>query len=55
MRVVWIVFAVLLVCLTIGALISVAKDTDVQSVISDLAAGVFLGWGAVACWQRARA
>jgi hypothetical protein len=53
MKVVWILLAVLLTCLTIGGLVSASKGADGSSVIGDLVISALLGLGAVACWRRA--
>jgi hypothetical protein len=52
MKIVWLLLAVLLTCLTIGGLVSAAKGTDTQSVVGDLIISALLGWGAVGSWKR---
>ncbi|MGW0578585.1 hypothetical protein ACWD25_22050 [Streptomyces sp. NPDC002920] len=54
MRIIWLLLAVLLTCLTIGGLMSAAKGADTASTVGDLIISLLLGLGAVACWRRAR-
>jgi hypothetical protein len=55
MKAVWSLLAIILTCLTIGGLMSVAKDPDTPSLIFDLAISGLLGWGAWGSWKRAGA
>ncbi|MEU3613550.1 hypothetical protein ABZ725_14700 [Streptomyces sp. NPDC006872] len=54
MRILWLLLAILLTCLTIGGLMSATKGADTPSTVGDLAISLLLGLGAAACWRRVR-
>lgn len=51
MKIVWLLLAILLTCLTMGGVMAVAKRGDPI----DLVMVVVIGFGAVACWRRTQA
>ncbi|MER5200977.1 hypothetical protein ACWD3J_46495 [Streptomyces sp. NPDC002755] len=54
MRILWLLLAILLTCLTIGGILTAFDRSDGASIAGDLVISLLLGLGATACWRQAR-